>query len=825
MKNLIKDKFPRRIYWMVLTAMVGLGLVYACVSYREQNAALRRDFIRSGWVLARMFADGTRIGVYSEVPDILRSSFETVLDQRDVLEAGVYTLDGAVIRRTAGTRFPIEISGDTEQTAYMKKVVAQLKLTEQEDFFEFWGKIEFWTPIISYNVLFDEYMTYADGTSPLVNRMIGYASVSLSKKHYWQRKAAALAKALSLGGVVTLFGGLFGYLAVGLGTCRFTRLLSEVKKLEEGRVEAVLVDGRDDDVGRLGKAVNTLAQAVRVRDEALKKHNIVLEGDSVEKTEVIEEAVERIEEQIVEMDDTELELDDNGKRYFDILSNIEEGYFETDLDGSIAFLNEAFSRMTGYSPEELFSMEESDLALKESRKRSAAVAKQVFETGDPGLISDYEVITADEKRLYLDVSVALMRDEVEGVRGFRGIARDVTRRHGEQLEQRSIAEHKHRIKRLESIATLAGGVAHDFNNLLMGIQGHAGLMALRLEGDDLHQKSLKNIERCVDRGARLTNELLGFARGGKYKVDRLDVNSLINEMIPRYFNSGAKAPEIVPACSEDLCGIEGDMGQVEQVILNIVKNGAEATSFRRPVRVETKNVVLGKREMLRYSVQPGRYVQIMITDQGCGMDEETKNRIFEPFFTTKGMGGTGLGMASAYGIVKNHGGFIDLESEVGEGTKVYVWLPAAEKKSETKAPEASLPEAPDTRKIEGGDAEKITLLLVDDEQTIIDVAGDMLELMGFSVIVAEGGEEAVRIYEERGEEISLVILDMIMPDLGGVDVFHILQKNDPAVRTILSSGYSLGDQAKELMSKGCRGFIQKPYTMAQLSDVVRSALA
>jgi CheY-like chemotaxis protein len=264
----------------------------------------------------------------------------------------------------------------------------------------------------------------------------------------------------------------------------------------------------------------------------------------------------------------------------------------------------------------------------------------------------------------------------------------------------------------------------------------------------------------------------------------------------------------------DLYLVEIDRSQIEHAFLNLYLNAWQAMPNGGHLYVEAQNVVLDSSYIRLYEMEPGRYVKISVTDTGVGMDERTMERIFEPFFTTKEMGrGTGLGLASVYGIVKGHKGFINVYSQLGHGTTFNVYIPATKK---------SLEKGPDEPEeiLEGGE----TLLLVDDEETIRKVDKEVIEALGYTVIVAGGGLEAIEIYKARKDEITVVILDMVMPDLDGGRTFDTLREMNPNVKVILSSGYSLNHEAESIMQRGCKAFIQKPFNVNTLSRVVREVI-
>jgi signal transduction histidine kinase/ActR/RegA family two-component response regulator len=389
---------------------------------------------------------------------------------------------------------------------------------------------------------------------------------------------------------------------------------------------------------------------------------------------------------------------------------------------------------------------------------------------------------------------------------FQGVIRDVTEK--ERLERQL-----QQAQRMEAIGTLAGGVAHDFNNLLMGIQGNASLVLLDTDINNPHYEKLKNIESYVKNGADLTKQLLGFAKGGKYEVKPTDLNELIKKNSEMFVRT-KKEISIYPKYQEDLWAVEVDPGQIEQVLLNLFVNAWQAMPAGGRLYIQTENITIDERKTKPLSLDLGRYVRLSVTDTGVGMDAATQQRIFDPFFTTKDMGkGTGLGMASAYGIIQNHGGIITVSSERGQGTTFEIYLPATGK---TATPSKKLPDMI----LKGSER----VLLVDDEEMVIDVGGQILEKMGYRALLAHNGKDAIDIYEKNFDNIDLVILDMIMPDMGGGEVYEKLKEINPDIKVLLSSGYSIDGKAAEMLKRGCDGFIQKPFNIAELSEKLREIL-
>jgi len=316
-------------------------------------------------------------------------------------------------------------------------------------------------------------------------------------------------------------------------------------------------------------------------------------------------------------------------------------------------------------------------------------------------------------------------------------------------------------------------------------------------------------------GADLTKQLLGFARGGKYEVKTVNLNSLIfrtSEIIGRT----KKDITIHHNLADDLHMTDVDPGQIEQVLLNLYVNAWQAMPGGGDLYLSTSNIVLEENRSKNCNGKSGQYVKISITDTGVGMDEKTKERIFEPFFTTKEMGrGTGLGLASVYGIIENHNGFINVYSEKGQGSTFNIHLPVSPHKG-TKDQKTQ-----QNKKISGGTE---TILLVDDESLILEVGKDLLEALGYTVFTAQNGTTALDIYKQLKNAVDLIILDMVMPEMNGGEIFDELKKINPAVKVLLSSGYSINGQASRIISRGCVGFIQKPFTIREIAGQLRKIL-
>ena len=363
-------------------------------------------------------------------------------------------------------------------------------------------------------------------------------------------------------------------------------------------------------------------------------------------------------------------------------------------------------------------------------------------------------------------------------------------------------------QKMEAIGTLAGGIAHDFNNLLMAIQGLASLILQDTGADHPHYATLTKIEKQVKNGAKLTAQLLGYARREHSESTLIDLNQVVRETAEA-FGRTRKQIAIGLDLDDALRPVDANPGQIEQVLLNLCVNAADAMSDGGRLFFKSSNTTRAVMQDHAYLPKHGEFVQLDVQDSGVGMDEATRERIFEPFFTTKERGrGTGLGLASVFGIVKSLGGFIEVDSEIERGTTFRIFLPASSRiLTADQQPVGEQTVMTSSR----------TVLLVEDEEVVLDVGVQMLQHFGYAVLPAASGQEALQIYAENKDKIDLVILDMVMPDMGGRAVYDRLKQCNSTVKVLLSSGYSLSGEASEIMKSGCNGFIQKPFNIKELT--------
>ncbi|MDY6856085.1 MAG: PAS domain S-box protein [Thermodesulfobacteriota bacterium] len=473
-----------------------------------------------------------------------------------------------------------------------------------------------------------------------------------------------------------------------------------------------------------------------------------------------------------------------------------------DNQGHPQYLNPAFTQVFGWTLDELKGRP-IPFVPDEEKERTFKGIRDLYTNyyGNREPVRDEtKRITKSGHTLDILISASIIEDPEEGEPvGIVVNLKDIT-------ERKSLEARLQEALRMEAIGTLAGGIAHDFNNLLMAIQGNASLMMIEKDSTHPDFESLKIIEQYVKNGAALTQQLLGFARGGKYDVKPTNINTVIKRT-SEMFGRTKKEIQIYKKYQRCIWIVEVDQNQIDQVLLNLYVNAWQAMPGGGELFIETKNLILDESYTKLLNVESGKYVKVSVTDTGVGMDEVTQKKIFEPFFTTKEIGrGTGMGLASVYGIIKNHGGFINAYSEKGVGTTFNFYLPALEKEEtiEEKAEEKAI--------LRGFE----TVLIVDDEDMILDVSKKLLKKLGYCVLVSKSRKEAIEIYEEKKNDIDLIILDLIMPGMDVGETYDRLRDINPDVKVLLSSGYSINEQAVKILNRGCSDFIQKPFNITEL---------
>jgi PAS domain S-box-containing protein len=505
------------------------------------------------------------------------------------------------------------------------------------------------------------------------------------------------------------------------------------------------------------------------------------------------------------------------KRYRSVIENIQDVFYRSDDQGRLMMGSPSGAKMFGYDSmddmiglplEHFWPNPQERQALLEGVKRD-------------GSVKDFEAVLKrkDGSTFNAAFTTHFYYGEDGRVQGTEGIIRDLTNQKVAEKERQSLESQLVQAQKMEAVGTLAGGIAHDFNNSLQGILGYTQILLLNLQEDKEAVSVLNKIKTVTRRAGELTEQLLAYSRKVESKLRPVDLNQEVRQIENLLSRTIPKMIDIELHLSKDINIIKADATQLEQVITNIGINARDAMPEGGKLTIETENVVLDEWYCKRHvGAVPGNYVMLSISDNGVGMDKEILEHIFEPFYTTKEMDrGTGLGLAMVYGIVKSHGGYIMCYSEPGEGTIFRIYFPALEMEPE---PVRYRPE-PVQKELVGGNE---TILVVDDEDAIREFAEKLLNKFGYTVITADNGEKALEIYQEKKASVSLVILDLIMPGMGGEKCLEAILQIDPSQRVIIASGYSVNGLVRETLERGAKGYIKKPYELEPFLNEVRNVL-
>ncbi len=486
-----------------------------------------------------------------------------------------------------------------------------------------------------------------------------------------------------------------------------------------------------------------------------------------------------------------------------------------DVEGRVHLANKSIAKACGTTPDRLIHKTMSDFNPNEEIvQKMHADNLEVIRNRREKIIPEEMSVFPDPSVKWLSTHKIPLVDQGDICGRILTVSTNITHVKDAEEEKKRLQNQLMHIQKMEAVGTLAGGVAHDFNNILMGLQGYLSMLLHDMSPDHPYRMKLENMENYVNRGSSLTKQLLGFARGGKYDVKPTNINDLLGKSAD-LFGRTRKEISIYRSFAEDPWIVDIDQGQIDQVFLNLFINASQAMPGGGDLDLRTENILFSETDEKPAGMNKGRYIKISVTDNGVGMDSNILERIFEPFFTTKQKGtGTGLGLASAYGIIKNHGGNIYVFSKPGRGTTFHIYLPATDQQ----------PVVYKEEKKEEIFTGRETILIVDDEPINISVMQEMLEMLQYRVLPAGSGEEALAIYMEKHKEIDIVILDMVMPGIGGGRTFDLLKEINPDVGVILASGYSAEGEARKIIQRGCWGFIQKPFKLAEFSRKIREVL-
>lgn len=522
-------------------------------------------------------------------------------------------------------------------------------------------------------------------------------------------------------------------------------------------------------------------------------------------------------EMIQERKKAEDKLKKSEARFRALFSDASDGILIIDSSGKLHDVNESFARMHGYSTQEMQHFNLKDLDTPDTFRLFPERMRRIL-SGEK-LVFELEYFHKDNHAVPFEVSSRLV--SFDGDTYIQSFYRDITQRRKAEEERRTLEQQFQQTQKLESLGVLAGGIAHDFNNILTIIFGHCYMVKENYDSGMTDKVHVQHIEAASNRAAELCRKMLAYAGQSPQVQARVNLWLLVDEIVKMLQSAIKKNVTIELELKRDVPEITGDNAQIQQVVMNLIINAGEAIGDKNgtvKVALVKKTVPIGgtDTDFLGNAIQEGSHACLEVSDTGCGMDEETRNRVFEPFYTTK-LAGRGLGMSATLGIIKSHNAALQFSTTPGTGTSFKVWfpLPAVSGLAET---------TPTVDPALSGKSNG-TILLVDDEEALRDIGSMMLSTLGFSVLTAANGREALSVHHECGSVIDLVLLDLLMPVMGGVETYRELRNVAPSLPIVICSGFIDEIFFKEIMNDERAGSIRKPYNTDQLREVLAKVLS
>ncbi len=761
----MKMSLKLKVAVFVALIIITISSIITYFFITSQNRRIEKELISKGFTLNYMLSKAVQEGLAREDLDLIKQAY-FIVKAEDVLLVQIYTSRWDVI-----DAYPVDARHITDVP---HDIIAHFEESESPIYRKVSNGYEFYN-LVTYQA--------AEDMPPVAigfNRMV-VSSLQMQKES---------AKIFYLNIIFAVVFTVLSIFAVNLLVSRLImkpifRLQRDVSIFKKGIMPDMPLNYEQDEIGELHREFNEMSHVIKERQDSLNKLNADLRDEII--------AHKRAEDQL--------------RKLSIAVEQSPVSIIITDTAGNIEYVNPKFSAVTGYDPEMVIGK---NPRILKSGDTASEEYEQLWKSITNG--EEWRGTFHNKKKdgsLYWEFAViSPVKNEDGDITNFIAVKEDIT-------ERKRLEESLNKAQRMESIGILAGGIAHDFNNMLQGILGYASLLKMKLtDTDPLISKAIEVIEKSALKSADLTKQLLGFARGGKYIVKPVSLNAVAENILQIISRTFDKTIDISSKLQDDLWLVEADQSQIENVLLNLCLNAKDAMPSGGALYIETSNQEHTDTDTLFPWADSEKYVAITVRDTGSGIKEDIKDRVFEPFFSTKEKGkGTGMGLAMAYGVIKSHGGYITVDSEVGKGAAFTVYLPATDKQM--------IDEKKDFHGIKRG---KGTILLVDDEEIVRNVGRGILEHAGFSIIEASDGRNAVDIYSRKKDEIDGVILDIIMPKMGGKETLEGLKQINPNVKVLVASGYSLQGTAREMIDAGAKDFIQKPFNYNDIVDKVNLLL-
>ncbi len=766
--NGFKLGFGVRIY--LLVAMLIMSIMAAAASYFlvTQNQALKVALSQQARSLSESLAEGVRLGVILEDREFVQQVASGMLGLPNMLYIDIYLADGTLLQNLGTQTHDLKLSDAVFKTAVKSDffIGKPLKSADKRGYKDFVAPVRF------------------EGAG---SEVAGFVRLGLSTEVITKKWQETLATTIWATLLLVMIGCALLYLPM-------RRIIRPIEQLSEGALEIGrgnldfrISIQREDEIGRLADDFNDMATSLR--------------------------------RQNAEIQEKTLKLKASERKFRKLFENIRQPLYINALDGRLIDCNQAMVDLFGFaSRDEMIEEVQDGERLYAQPERRTEVIVELLANGE---IKDMpiEFKRTDGTVLRTLVTSSVRYDDDGVAIGFEGIIQDMT-------EMRSLEEQLFQAQKMESIGTLAGGIAHDFNNLLAAILSSAELAKLKVDDHESVEKYIDAITAASKRAAELTKGLLGFARKGKTRVEEVDAAALVAEVELLLRETIDRGVHIFTDISPGLYPIMGNPSQIHQVLVNLCVNARDAIleAEGHELKIVLRNRVIDQDFVDSHpAAHCGNYVQIDVIDDGAGIPDHVRDKMFDPFYTTKALGkGTGLGLATVYGIIKNHDGFLTVDSELGRGTTFHVYLPAVYGDDEHFEIEAASQVA---SSVTASPPKKgRTILFVDDEEVLRLVAAEFLEVLGYHVLLAEDGKQALTAVAERGHEIDLVLLDLMMPEMGGDEVLRILKEDYPAISVIVASGYSRQALQKNMSKRDYDGFLEKPYVLSHLGEEIERVL-
>jgi len=762
--------FGTRIY--LLVAMLIVGIMASAASYFlvTQNQALNSALGQQARSLSESLVEGVRIGVLLEDPEFVKQVASGIVGLPNMLYIDVYLDDGTLLQQLGEHDHQLKLSDAIFKMAANSGYFIENGLQNRAQV----GNKDFLAPVFT-----------EEGSSEVAGFVrLGLSTAAITKK--WQETLVMTIWATLL---LVIGGCLLIYLPV-------RRIIRPIEKLSEGALRIGMGDlefrisvSRKDEIGLLADNFNIMATSLRKQGGEIQKKTFALERSE--------------------------------RKFRELFENIAQPLYINTLDGELIDCNQAMVDLFGFeSREEMVQEVQGGEQIFADPKQRDEVTAELLANGE---IKELEVDFKRQDGLILKALVTSrvrFDDEGEAV-GFEGIIQDVT-------QMRSLEEQLFHAQKMESIGTLAGGVAHDFNNLLTVILSSAEMARYKIDDHERVERYINSITTASKRASELTKNLLGFARKGKMRVEEVNAGALVTEVEALLRETIDRSIRIYTDISPGLRPIMANPSQIHQVLVNLCVNAKDAILEvgGQELKISVRNVVITQDFAdLHPGAVCGPYIEIDVIDDGGGIPKHVRDKIFDPFFTTKGVGqGTGLGLATVYGIIKNHDGFLYLDSEMGKGTAFHIYLPSVPEYEAVK-PEAIVKSPEKIFPLVSATNTNATILFVDDEESLRFIASEFLEDNGYQVLLAEDGKQALEMFAEYGNQINLVIVDLMMPEIGGEEVLKAVKQERPDIPVIIVSGYSKMSLNKTMHYQNYDGYIEKPYDMEQFIQLVESSLA